>query len=724
MLKEWTPLKKILFAFIASMLGGLLLVDFYLHRALENSALESWRIDQRALTESISELVEFELTEALHDLQMVATMPAFAELPFVDNIDLAVNGIPEHLDRPKREMLEELRKHFTVLFVLRPNGDHYISHPFSVQRSLHKYNLADRPYFQKVVKTGQAVVSDSFIGAEGILAVAMDVPVLDSQRQIVLHLGGVFHLTRLSQLVEKERIGRFDSAFIVDRHGYLIAHTDQRLLVSGVRETFSEHPLVRTFLESQEEEFSQNHELVEFSDPEDGGEYLGTFVPMNFGWGLVLLRDKEALSREISPQQRKTTFLVALIIIAIGSIGAPFVRYIGKRWESAEHEVQRSRDNLEERVAERTSQLHQSEGRIHGIIDNTTSLISLKNPQGNYLLVNRSFEEQFGLKKAEIIGKNDFDLFPESVANQLQANDLQALNQGKATDFEEQLFQNDHAKHYLSVKFPLMDESGIYAICAISTDITERKNAEDELKRLDLMKNEFMATAAHELRTPLTAILGYSELLMTDEKLDTGLVRECLETIFQKSQSLQKLIDQLFDLSQVESGSTLRLDKQSFDCADEVHQLVKEFRREYNKYHFAIKGLENSLPLMADKDRFRQVMENLLGNAIKFSQEGSWINVSGRKVDGEVEIAINDEGIGMSPDQVDKVFEKFYRVDASSTGKQGLGLGLALIENIIEAHGGRLRMESEEGKGTTVTFTLPLDGSGQGPLPITSASGR
>jgi signal transduction histidine kinase len=128
--------------------------------------------------------------------------------------------------------------------------------------------------------------------------------------------------------------------------------------------------------------------------------------------------------------------------------------------------------------------------------------------------------------------------------------------------------------------------------------------------------------------------------------------------------------------------------------------------------------------LMADKDRFRQVMENLLGNAIKFSQEGSWINVSGRKVDGEVEIAINDEGIGMSPDQVDKVFEKFYRVDSSSTGKQGLGLGLALIENIIEAHGGRLRMESEEGKGTTVTFTLPLDGSGQGPLPITSASGR
>lgn len=713
MVRKWTPLKKILFVFITSMLAGLLFVDFYLNRVLKNTALESWRIDQRALTDSISELVDFELVEALHDLQLTATMPAFAGLPFVDHIDLAVNGIPEHLDRPKREMLEALRMHFSVLFVLRPNGDHYISHPFSVQRSLRKYNLADRPYFQKVVKTGQAVVSDSFYGADGVLAVAMDVPVFDADGQIALHLGGVFHLTRLSQLVEKERIGRFDSAFIVDRHGDLIAHTDRNLLLSGSRERFAEHPLVRAFLNSKEENFSQDRELVEFSDPEGGAESLGTFVPMRFGWGLVLLRHKEALNREIRPQQRETIFLVAVILIAIGSIGAPFVRRIGKRWEAAELEVKQARDKLEERVAKRTTQLRQSQERIRAIIDNTTSLIFLKDLRGNYLLVNRSFKTLFGLTYEQIIGKNDFALFSEKVANQLQANDLQALNQRKAIEFEEQVFWNEQVKHYLSIKFPLADESGeIYGIGGVSTDITERKNAEDELKQLDLMKSEFMATAAHELRTPLTAVLGYSELLMTEERLEPELIRECLGTICEKSKALQKLIDQLLDLSQVESGRTLRLEKESFDCAAEIRQLVMEFHWEYRQYRFDVQGLEEPLPLVADKDRFRQVIENLLGNAVKFSSEGSQIEVSGRIVDGEVEVSVRDEGIGMSPDEVDKVFEKFYRVDASSTGKQGLGLGLALFRNIVEAHGGRIWLESEEGKGTTVTFTLPLDRQG------------
>lgn len=710
MRRKWTPLKQILTIFITSTLAGLLFVDFYLHRAMENTALERWRIDQRALTDSISELADFELQEALHDLQLASTIPAFEGLPFVDQIDRKINGIPEHLDRPKRDMLEALLKHFSVLFVLRPNGDHYISHPFSVQRKLRKYNLADRPYFQKAAQTGRAVVSDSFYGADGVLAVAMDVPVFDAQGEIALHLGGVFHLTRLSQVVEKERIGRFDSAFIVDRKGHLIAHTNRDLLVSGPRERFAEHPLVEAFLNSQQESFSQDRELVEFSGFNGGPESLGTFVPMRFGWGLVLLREKEALSREIMPQQRETTFLVALILIAIGSVGAPFVRYIGRRWESAEQEVQQARDKLEERVTERTTQLRQSEEQIHAIIDNTTSIIYLKDLRGKYLLVNRRFEELFGLHKNEIIGKNDFSLFSKEIADQLQANDLQALSKGRPIEFEEHFLQEGELKHYLSVKFPLADSTEkVYGICGVSTDITERKNAEDELRQLDKMKSEFMATAAHELRTPLTAVLGYSELLMT-ERLEPEQVRECLGTICQKSQALQKLIDQLLDLSQVESGRILTMEKEEFDCSAEINQLVKEFSRTCDKHHFAVQGFEDLLLLTADRDRLRQVMENLLGNAVKFSDDGSLVEVTGRIVDGKLQVAVRDEGIGMASGQVDKVFEKFYRVDASSTAKQGLGLGLALARNIIEAHGGHIWLESQQGEGTTVTFELPLSG--------------
>jgi PAS domain S-box-containing protein len=708
MLREWTPLKKILLIFVASILAGLLFVDFYLQRALESTALESWNIDQRALADSISELIDFQLAEALHDLQLVAATPAFSELPFVDRIDRAINGLPEHLDRPKRELLEILRSRFSVLFVLLPNGDHYLSHPFSVQRRLQKYNLADRPYVQQAARSGQPVVSNSFYGADGVLAVAMDVPVTDARGRTVLHLGGVLHLTRLAQLVKKERIGRFDSAFIVDRRGALIAHTDPKLLVAEAGAVLFEHPLVAFFLKARKEGFGPDQGVVEFSDP-SAGDTLGTVVPLRFGWGLVLLRHKDALHREIQPQQREMLLLVAVILIAIGAVGAPFVRHIGKGWESAEQEVQRSRDRLEARVAERTAQLRQSEGRIHAIIDNTTSLIFLKDLRGNYLLVNRSFEELFGLTKQEIIGKNDYDLFPEVIARQLQANDLQALTRSKAIEFEEQVPQEECVRHYVSVKFPLADETGkIYAVGGVSTDITARKHAEEERKQLDRLKDEFMATAAHELRTPLTAVLGYSELLMSEQKLEPELVRECLSTICRKSRSLQKLIDQLFDLSRVASERQLRLEKQSFDCAAEIRQLVEECRRANGQYRFAVQHPAGPLPLFADKDRFRQVMENLLGNAVKFSAAGCLIEVTVRMVDGAAEVSVRDEGSGIPPEQAGKVFEKFYRVDSSSTGKQGLGLGLALSKSIVEAHGGRIWLESEEGRGTRVTFSLPL----------------
>ncbi len=690
------------------MVASLVLVDIFLHYALEYTALQRWKNEQQQLAQSITALVSNELDNALHDLTVVSKTTAFSALPFIDRINPELNGLPENFDREKRTLLETLRRHFSVLFVATPAGELYITHPYEVQRSLLRRSLADRPYLKEAARTGQPVISDSFSGADGQLGIAIDVPVVDDTGQPVLHLGGFFHLTRLSRVVAKERIGRFDSAFLVDRQGVLIAHTDPARVSSPDRDRYPSHPLVAPILNTPKAAAGYHQELEKFVDPVDSRLYYGNLYRLRNGWALALVREKLTLQMEVQPQRWRILALVATILLALSAVGVPFARQIGMRWEAAEMRVQKARDELEARVIERTAQLRQSEERLRSIINNTTSVIYLKDVEGHYLLVNRRFEQLFSWKNEELSGKTDYDIFPDHVAAALQANDRVAYERQEAVEFEEQYPQRDGLHSYISVKFPLRDESSrIYGICGLSTDITERKNVEKELRRIDNLKSEFIATAAHELHTPLAAIMGYSELLLSERDVRSETAREYLQTIFAKAVLLERLVDQLLDLSHVASGLVVFLEKEPVDIAGEIRDHVVRFQRSYRDHHFISHGLENPLLMLVDRVKFLQVIDNILGNAVKFSPEGREIIVSCQASDTEVRITVRDQGIGMSSEQVERAFDRFYRADVSETAKQGLGLGLTLARSIIEAHGGTILLESELGKGSTVCCILP-----------------
>jgi len=236
-------------------------------------------------------------------------------------------------------------------------------------------------------------------------------------------------------------------------------------------------------------------------------------------------------------------------------------------------------------------------------------------------------------------------------------------------------------------------------------------------REIDRFKNEFIATAAHELRTPLTAVMGFAEILLQQERLggfDAVQQRNYLEIIFQKADALGRIIGDLLDISRVQLGQSLPLEKGPCDLCDLVQRAVIPFRQVQDGLCFELDLPSEPVELDIDEGKVLQVLDNVLSNAVKFSPDGGRISVKCRKLGPEFRVSIEDQGIGMSSEQLERVFDKFFRVDASNSAAGGLGLGMTIAKTIVEAHGGQIMVESCLGQGTNVTFTLVEEGVMEG----------
>ncbi|MBI4851962.1 MAG: response regulator [Acidobacteria bacterium] len=235
------------------------------------------------------------------------------------------------------------------------------------------------------------------------------------------------------------------------------------------------------------------------------------------------------------------------------------------------------------------------------------------------------------------------------------------------------------------------------------------EQANEELKQLDRMKSEFLQTLSHELRTPLSAIKGYNEYLLEQMvgPINSGQER-ALKTIQRNIERLTTYINALLDFSRIEAG-TIPVSIQPFKLVKALDQtlLTQKPLIEKKEINLNIEGMD-SLPLVSgDRDRITQVFDNLISNAIKFTNEGGEIKIVGRILEKQVEISISDNGVGINQDKIDKIFDRFYQGDSSTTRKYGgIGLGLSLVKNIIDAHKTSIKVESQEHVGSSFTFTL------------------
>ncbi len=238
--------------------------------------------------------------------------------------------------------------------------------------------------------------------------------------------------------------------------------------------------------------------------------------------------------------------------------------------------------------------------------------------------------------------------------------------------------------------------------------------ANEELKELDRLKSDLLANVSHELRTPLTAIKGYTDYILdrklgpVSEKQEKGLI-----VVQRNLERLSKSINALLDFSRMDVGR-ISLNIQPFVFAPLVEQIHTSLRSELEKKHLSFRAeLEPELPaIIADREKVSAVLENLIINAIKFTPEGGSIAVSAARVPGaarpSAEIRVADTGVGIPPDQIGKVFNRFHQVDGSSTRRfGGVGLGLAIVKSILEAHGATIEVESQPGRGSAFRFVLP-----------------
>lgn len=234
--------------------------------------------------------------------------------------------------------------------------------------------------------------------------------------------------------------------------------------------------------------------------------------------------------------------------------------------------------------------------------------------------------------------------------------------------------------------------------------------ATERLRELDQAKTDFLSTVAHELRTPLTALQGFSELLLSRE-LPPARARRFLGHLHTEAQRLGRIVAELLDVSRIEAGRSPELRRERVDLDEVLERNVELFAAEHHRHRFEWTPGAGAAVVEADRDAVDRVLKNLLSNAVKYSPRGGRVAVWARPAadePGMIELCVEDEGVGIPAQHLDRIFQRYVRVPHRDTrAARGLGLGLALVKSLAEAHGGRIEVDSLPGKGSRFRLLLP-----------------
>lgn len=361
--------------------------------------------------------------------------------------------------------------------------------------------------------------------------------------------------------------------------------------------------------------------------------------------------------------------------------------------------------------------LRESEERFRGVAERNFDMIYELDLEGRITYLSSAGEMLAGGKPEEILGTFFQDHLPKS--EKLKGiNALTFVSKGQSMhSYQLDIIRNDGS--VVSFEFnssPIFKDGEVIGVYGVARDITERKRAEEKerevetLKEIDRLRTELLANVSHELRTPLATIKGYATLLLNyDAKLAYDAKQDHLNSIDSAADQLMELIDELLDMSQLEAG-LFRLRKTLASISDLVCDAVTESQARVPQ-HQIISEVPKKLPKVnIDARRIRQVLDNLIDNASKYAKPETEVIIRVKQAKNELVISVTDHGAGIPEQYRDRVFDRMYRVEQeqSSSHASGIGLGLSICKGLVEAHNGRIWIESEVGEGTTCFFTLPL----------------
>jgi PAS domain S-box-containing protein len=397
-----------------------------------------------------------------------------------------------------------------------------------------------------------------------------------------------------------------------------------------------------------------------------------------------------------------------------GIAGAVLVLREAAAQRQAERAMREAYTELDERVVRRTAALERASAALrernallNAITTSTPDLIFAKDRDGRMLMANPAWLKAVGRTESEVLGLDD--------------NERLVLEAGETMILEETVAE----RTYLATKSPLRDERGrVIGLIGVATDITERKQAQGELEKLvvaeqrlraeaeraNRAKDEFLAIVSHELRSPLNALRGWSHLLATTRPLEVQLVERAAKAIKRNVDHQTRLIDDLLDTSRIVSGK-LTIERRTVNLVEIVLGALDAARPGAAAKEIDLRFTPDDAMIMVvgDGGRMQQLVSNLLSNAVKFTPERGAISVLLLKNAERVQLQVKDNGIGIAPEFLPHVFDRFTQADTSAARRAGgLGIGLALVRHIALLHGGQVRADSPGvGRGSTFTVELP-----------------
>ena len=361
---------------------------------------------------------------------------------------------------------------------------------------------------------------------------------------------------------------------------------------------------------------------------------------------------------------------------------------------------------------------------LHTLMDNLPDVIYFKDRESRFTRINKALVRSFGMSApAQAVGKTDFDFFTEEHAREFHREEEEIIRTGQPLvgKEEKEIWRDGHVSWASTTKMPLRDANGvIVGTFGVSRDITQRKQTEAELRRAkeaaeaaSRAKSEFLANMSHEIRTPMNGIIGMTELA-----LDTSLSseqREYLTMVKDSSTALLTLLNDILDFSKIEAGK-LSLDPTEFNLLDLLAISLQQIAVRANQKGIEIAwGAKPEVPerVLGDAGRLRQVIVNLVGNAIKFTEQGEVVvDVAVESQEDQstlLHFMVRDTGIGIAPEKQKEIFEAFTQADSSMTRNYGgTGLGLTISSRLVQMMGGKIWVESALGEGSTFHFTARL----------------
>lgn len=372
----------------------------------------------------------------------------------------------------------------------------------------------------------------------------------------------------------------------------------------------------------------------------------------------------------------------------------------------------------------------QAEARLRELLEVAPDAIVEVDREGRIVLLNKATEKLFGYAREELLGTSVETLLPEALRDRHVMHRAEYLSNPSTRPMGQGLTlsarRRDGSELPVEVSLSPIRIGDSFTVMAIVRDVSERRSFEQEIRKANQelearnrevesanqLKSEFLASMSHELRTPLHTIIGFTELLEEQSQGSLNAAQKrFLGHVHHDSVHLLELINDILDLSKIEADQ-MEIQIESFDARDVIRDVLHGISQACRTKNISVEDrIAKPVFVLADRVRFREIVTNLLGNAVKFTQKGGrvWIEQPSA-ASGMASISVSDTGVGIAAADQTAIFDRFRQVGPATSGiREGTGLGLAIVKRLVEMQGGSITVESAPARGSVFTFTIPLD---------------